>query len=111
MEQKEFRAWNPIEQEWEYYTLNDLCYNTNRPDICLEKWTQWTGLVDCNGNKIYENDIIKSYLQGSDNFEIWQIEINLYWATQSPQGMAFDNSWIKHEVIGNRFQNPELIKE
>lgn len=112
--EKKFRAWNPIEQKIEYYTFNDLCYNSNRPDICLEKWQESTGILDKNGKEIYVGDIVKFTLNQSN----WIIEhYNFPVSYDDKYGninlgeIAFDYKIENIEVVGNLRENPELLTQ
>ena len=35
--------------------------------------------------------------------------VSPFTAIMSPDGKAFDNSWIEHEIIGNVIDNPTLL--
>lgn len=78
--------------------------------------SQWTGLVDCKGNKIFEGDILcfkSKFSEKKQYFEIeWNNEITNCGCCYDVWGVGFDFSDLvdsNYEVIGNRFQNPELI--
>lgn len=88
-------------------------YEVNPETIC-----QFTGLTDKNGKKIWENDIVEAWSQGSraigtvkqrvdglwimspawQNHEFWELKPN-------------SNGETTVEVLGNAFDNPELLQE
>ncbi|MHC5319513.1 YopX family protein [Listeria kieliensis] len=85
--------------------------------ICIECWcpvipetiSQYTGLKDKNGKKIFEGDIvqIESEFVGSENAEVHYTEDYMELCA---------GRWILHrirhaaEVIGNKWENPELLE-
>lgn len=74
---------------------------------------QWTGLVDKNGVEIYEGDICKF---DTIKFESYEAEHGLVGAVNYSHGqLVFDKTWgffvvrSSVEVIGNIYENPELL--
>ena len=96
-----------------------LCWGTtngvpNMEEIIPETVSQFTGLTDKNGRKIFEGDIVE---RGG---RIWLVEYsNKYgqfmMTTYTKKGISWSRSfdlippdWC--EVIGNIYDNPELLE-
>lgn len=83
---------------------------------------QFTGLCDKNGTEIYEGDIVTDiYINGeyyTGNHEV--VFIGSSFCIRIKRGInirhdyepCLDETWLEMiEVIGNKYENPELIKE
>ncbi|MEI7578569.1 MAG: YopX family protein [bacterium] len=72
---------------------------------------QSTGLLDKNGKKIFEGDILKIYYQNNQKSYLKKVK----WLNDiSNKGRwdALDNcAYTSCEVVGNIFENPELLAE
>lgn len=102
-----------------YHILNNGYLDRNT--LC-----QYTGLTDKTGNKIWENDIVKRYNANGDEWRISKIvwadhSLNMGWCIEDVKilteysnrlfKVGFDvNDTEKCEVIGNIFDNPELLE-
>jgi uncharacterized phage protein (TIGR01671 family) len=67
---------------------------------------QFTGLTDANDEPIYEGDIVKQLFSG----KIYIVSYNHNWAGFEP----FFGGYEKHkayEIIGNIYENPELLQD
>ena len=79
---------------------------------------QCTGLKDKNGDLIWENDIIKHYNDDSHpekyctGIVLWDENYAGFYRTDNEYGFSKPriNSRCCYEVIGNRFDNPELLE-
>ena len=129
-----FRAWD--KEEKVLYQVEEIFFRddgticaVNRPDITwkdqkfeLVDLMQYTGLKDRNGKEIYEGDILKH----SDTFypDVNQPEYFEVRYVMAPFGgyvackedgpkrlvaRLFDDDGYQTEVIGNRWENPELV--
>lgn len=102
--------WQPIPLEkLLHYLIFQNCPNADAYEALKDHfeemvWLLSTGLYDKNGKEIYEGDIIK-----------WGIHIGeVKWETYVyvfGDGFGLSPCNIKSEIIGNIFQNPELLKE
>lgn len=90
---------------WENKGMHESDMLFERDNLIL---MQFTGIKDVKGNEIYEGDIIKS----SYGSKLYQVEFkkSTWWATAIPQTYRGQKLHIiNSEIIGNIYQNPELI--
>lgn len=104
---------------------SNMFLSSDEADLGFENWnlvdsetiSQYTGLPDKNGRKIFEGDIVQDYpfkaVVKFGEFEgqvLKNIGFNLDWLKDFSyrQDLLY---WVnKIEVIGNIFDNPELLK-
>ena len=114
-----FRAWDG---EKMFYTEKDYgsltyFFNYHSNDVIM----QWTGLVDKTGRDIYEGDVIanESYSRvvefkpNAGSFRMAHIN-QLYRQSFEDIWQPMEQAYINEfglEVIGNVFENPELIPD
>lgn len=82
-------------------------------EIDPETLCQYTGLKDKDGNRIWENDIVKHEISDTIGTVKWYQEDYVGWCVDDiviDEQQFTDEMWNECEVIGNVFGNPELMK-
>lgn len=70
---------------------------------------QYTGLKDIDGKDIYEGDILKMF--GEDRYcEVRYDELSASFRLRNNEGWQLYNPLFMGEVIGNIYENPELLE-
>ena len=122
-----FRVWSRVKNTWVHNMMLLACidglpfahfveitedksvihhvYNASNLDVVIQ---QYTGLKDKNDKDIYEGDIVK-YDRHDD-------PVIIRWTDEGMDytGWIFEDLFTQggpFEIIGNIFQNPELIKQ
>lgn len=128
-----FRAWDIEKKDWykpvhEAYKQNlfelfirfsgELSAHTMRglehESMFANKFelTQFIGLLDKKGNEIYEGDIVETYAVWEDGkYEYHPVEFE-FGAFTIDHTSAIDGGmwWDDCEIVGNIYQNQELLK-
>ena len=103
----------------------DSCTVWELVEISPETLCQFTGLCDKNGNKIWENDILKAHLDESypEDATYETVEWGIAgWVAHETSSIdreygSVDREYLNEfdrehfEVVGNIFDNPELLQE
>lgn len=124
-----FRQWNPpIDDEpGEMIDGDSLAFEEYAPITHLlsnKNITQWTGLLDKNGKDIYEGDIFIREITGRRgviefdggmfgiNWDYGSDEKTMLgaWGSRTNLRVLNDGFNEEIEIVGNIFQNPELVK-
>jgi len=122
MREIKFRAWDTEDKEmtyiedWYWYEeqlVHDVKEGVANGLYRKYQLMQYTGLKDKNGVEIYEGDIIKGMLtlEGGDCYDFTDTVSYI-----APEFLCDNNAdfpltqYETLEVIGNKFENPELVQ-
>jgi len=125
-----YRAWDKERNEMNYKVMVGNCdtddENWTCPIIWIEERQDWlhfddydsimqsTGLKDKNGKEIFEGDIVKmskDVYSESTYYEVVRHRGGAYRLESKQHGCEL---WLRHtdcEVVGNIYENPELLED
>ena len=114
--EEDYRIATKADVEWSYTDRDN--YDGVMTCVVPKTICQYTGLTDKNGNKIWENDVVrKSDTNALGWGRVRNCKISFdklgYWLLTTQYG---DGYWLGEfnaeqlEVIGNIFDNPELME-
>lgn len=108
-----FRMWNDYDKKMIYW--NELLESNLANIFTMSQYSRWlmqyTGLHDKYGKEIYEGDILKS-IQWNDIYLVKYIGTAFYLCRKRNNRFNKITTWNnaeKSEVIGNIYDNPELL--
>lgn len=99
-----------------FLAWNEACNEYEEVNIIPETITEYTGLKDKNGTKIFEGDILSAHLDNAYPEDETLLEViwhnNGWYGKNEPFFEDFDNGFEKYfEVIGNVHDNLELLQD
>ena len=109
-----FRAWNEVSEKmlnWNEFLNTNMKNTFIAPESTGLILMQYTGLHDKNGKEIYEGDILKS-IQWNNIYLVKYIGTAFYLCRKRNKGFNKITTWNnteKSEIIGNIYDNPELL--
>jgi uncharacterized phage protein (TIGR01671 family) len=116
MREIKFRAWDKHKKEM--YEVPDWDIGTVLNPQCNYIPMQFTGLYDKNGKEIYEGDILNI----TNRYDDYEIYASIEWDNEEARwgyckkdgddvevGSLYDIGANEYEVIGNIYENPNLI--
>jgi uncharacterized phage protein (TIGR01671 family) len=127
MREIKFRAWDSHNKEMWHGDLFSPIWTDGTVQDCYSEYMQYTGLKDKSGKGLYESDLIvcQSYPFYSEGFHNYVAEIVWYddaamfgyeyhAISSRVRGNVVGGSLdelIGMEIIGNIYENPELLEE
>ena len=101
-----------------HYLIENNDFNDYRSyEVIPESVGQFTGLLDKNGNKIFELDVVKIYQPHSKTYHSHIVKWDNLWSCfglfENNNKWCKEYDWVKIkeiEIIGNIYDNPELLQ-
>lgn len=119
MRQLKFRAWNGLSMH--YFNFEEVYHKAaTSGGLCTglyfqgEPIMQYVGITDRNNKEIYEGDIVKmtwERLAKNGNIELCGSITIIKWNEEFAGFYPFYLEATQYEIIGNIYENPELLKE
>lgn len=126
MRELKFRAWWEFEDGYKMIGMEEL-WELDGEEFCIftilttpeerqddeeTAFMQYTGLKDKNGKEIYEGDIIQIPSWRKERFKV-EFKAGMFRAVMGERkvSLATFKGEVGCEVIGNIYENPELLKE
>lgn len=129
MREIKFRAWDKDKKEM--FEVGALTFNDEKLGIAVddEDWKirphsepmQFTGLKDKNGKEIFEGDILSILWIEEDQYEVgdvqwWDAGFRFVTDCEAHDPFHISDLWVDDkvlqiEIIGNIYENPELLEE
>ena len=101
---------------YKHYIHDESLLHMPPIEIDPETVSQFTGLYDKGGKEIFEGDIVKYYQPYAKRWDIhiveWDTHLACFALFEQNNKWAKESDWLKIldiEVIGNTYDNPELI--
>lgn len=97
---------------------NDICVAYDNPagdgEVKNYELMQYVGIKDINGVEIYEGDILKCKLYNDryENYKVhWNEKEGMFEALNKFNTNFIDYTmWNEFEIVGNLYENPELME-
>lgn len=112
-----FRGKNILTGEWVYgtgihVTDDKVHINVDSPfgyEVTPATVGQFTGLQDANGTDVYEGDIVR-YRPNNKTYQV-VFKDGIFWGEGNNGHGCAAHFFPSCEILGNVFDNPELIKK
>lgn len=118
-----FRAWDTFDEDMVndiFFSWQDCGYESLNECLADERWVfmQSTGLVDKHGNEIYEGDVVEWEHKDTKQLVKGVVKYDMEFGFWGMTDVRFKElkaiGYLSEQnvtVLGNKFENPELVEE